>query len=183
MGGVNMFLSLRCVVTAFFVRPDLISAAKIGRSNPWADAQQRALSAPFTNFGLKSPFGTNELDPLFIIEVGERPLGYSRVFETKRLALNWLVTLVEKRDVYSYWHLGAPVGPFGAPEEYKSADQFVDRIAVHSERAFTARGAAEAALKRFQRHFDEPLYYWDRTARGTGILDEIKEAIATPGWK
>src|SRR5260370_12041862 len=159
------FVKLRYVVTAVFVRPDLISAAKIGRSNPWADAQQRELSAPFTNFGLKSPFGKNELDPLFIIEVGERPLGYSRVFETKRLALNWVVNLVERRDVYGYWRLSVPIGPFGTPEEYKSADQFVDRIAVHSERAFTARGAAEAALKSFQRHFYEPLCYWDRTAR------------------
>jgi hypothetical protein len=69
----------RFVVTAIFVRPDLISAAKIGRSNPWADAQKRELSAPFTNFGLKSPFGTNELDPLFMVEVGEQSLGYSRV--------------------------------------------------------------------------------------------------------
>lgn len=174
-----MFLNPKYVVTAIFVRPDLISAAKIGRSNPWTDAQRRALSAPFTNFGLKSPFSKKELDPLFIIEVGERPLGYSRVFETKRLALNWLLTLVEKRDVYSYWRHGAPVGPFGTPEEYKSADQFVDRIAVHSERAFTARGAAEAALRRFHKHFDEPLCYWDRTAHGTKIFDGVSKALAT----
>lgn len=118
-----------------------------------------------------------------MIEVGERPLGYSRVFETKRMALFWLAALVEKRDVHGYWHLGAPVGPFGAPEEYKNADQFADRIVVHSERAFTARGAAEAALKRFQRHLDEPLCYWDRTAHGIGVLDETKKALATLGWK
>jgi hypothetical protein len=161
----------------------LISVAKIGRSNPWADAQHQALSAPFTNFGLKSPFSKQESDPLFLIEVGERPLGYSRVFDTKRLALNWLVDLVEKRDIYAYWCLNAPIGPFGTREEYEAADQFADRIAIHSERAFTAKGAAEAALKKFQSHFDEPLCYWDSTARGMDVLDEVKRAIAPPGWK
>jgi hypothetical protein len=94
-----------------------------------------------------------------------------------------VVTLVERRDVYGYWHLSGPIGPFGTPEEYKGADQVVDRIAVHAERAFTARGAAEAALKSFQRHFDKPLCYWERTAHGMGILDEIKQGLATSGWK
>jgi hypothetical protein len=178
-----MFLSLKYVVTAIFAKADLISIAKVGRANPWADAQQKALSDPFANFDTKSPFDKKELDPLFIIEVGERPLGYSRVFETERLALNWLVTLVERGDVYSYWRLGVPVGPFGTPEEYRSADQFVDRIAIHSERAFTMRGAAQAALKSFQRHLDEPLCYWDRTDRGTATFDEIKKTLALPGRK
>ena len=79
-------MKLRCVVTAIFVRPDLKYVARIGRSNPWADAQKRELSAPFTNFGLKSPFGTKELEPLFMVEVGEQPLGYSRVLRLK----DWL---------------------------------------------------------------------------------------------
>jgi len=176
---VNMFMTPRYVVTALFVRSDLISAAKIGRSNPWADAQQRALSAPFTNFGLKSPFSKKEYDPLFMIEVGERSLGYSRVFETKRLALMWLLTLVEKQDVYGYWRNGAPVGPFGTPEEYKGADQFVDQIIVHCEKALTVRGAAEAALKRVQSHFDEPLCYWNRAVHGGKIFDGVSKALAT----
>jgi hypothetical protein len=97
------------------------------------------------------------------------------------MALNWVVDLVEKRDIYGFWRLNAPIGPFGTRDEYKSADQFVDRIAVHSERAFTARGASQAALKSFQRHFDEPLCYWDRTARGKGTLDEIKQALGRTG--
>src|SRR5262245_20251926 len=61
----------------------------------------------------------------------------------------------------------------------KAPDQFVDRIAIHSVTAFTARGAAGAALQRFQRLFDEPLFYWDRNA-GEEMIDEIDRALSIP---
>jgi hypothetical protein len=171
-------LKLRSVLTALFVRPDLLPAARIGRSNPWADALDQERSAPFTNFGLKSPFGKGELDPLFFVEAGDRPLGFSRVFETERLALNWFVRLVERRDVYGYWRQDLPVGPFGKPEEYKLADQAVQAITIHSCRAFTARGAAESALSSLKKHFDAPALSWNRSPQGDEVLANIKSFLS-----
>jgi hypothetical protein len=165
-------------LNAFFVRPDLLPAARIGRSNPWTEALNRERSAPFTNFGLKSPFEKGELDPLFFVEAGDRPLGFSRVFETERLALNWFVRLVERRDVYGYWRQDLPVGPFGKPEEYKQADQFVQAITIHSCRAFTARGAAENALDNLKKHFDVPTLSWRPSSEGDEVLANIKSFLS-----
>ena len=66
------------------------------------------------------------------------------------MAAGWFDRLVERRDVWGYWRANLPIGPMGTPEQYKSADQSVQRMGVFSVRAFTARGAVESAFERFR---------------------------------
>ena len=140
----------RFVVIAIFVRPDWLGSAKIGQAIPWSTVNHETPSAPFTNFGLKSPFLKREIDPLFMVEANGLPIGYARVFETQRMAEFWFEALVEKRSPLAYWCTDIPIGPRGSLEDYKSVAQFVRWISIISVRTFTSRGGAESALKNFQ---------------------------------
>ena len=142
---------MRFVVIAVFVRVDALPLAKVGRSNPWAAMQDAEFNSPFTSHGLKAPFPNQECNPLFYLEQRDLPIGYVRVFDDYRgMAESWFQRLIDREDVWAFWSKNMPVGPLGEPEQYKSADQFVEQVNLLPVRAFTARGAAKAALKGLQ---------------------------------
>ena len=123
------------VVISLFSNLDRLNEAQIGEENPWAEID---------------PLYDENSDRIFLVRAGKRCLGHVRVFEYVGAASLWATSMTIADNVWAYWDMGQPIGPFGEDEQYKRAKQGAERVITFDVRAKNQILAAENALKILQ---------------------------------
>jgi hypothetical protein len=116
--------------------------AQVGLKDP--NISRSRVDDLFESVGVDPPFGGKvEIDPMWYVMVGDRPVGYVRVFDEERWARKWFSELRDQTDIWACWYKGFPVLWMREPKPER-ANQFVSSMALCTVRAFTAHGAAKS---------------------------------------
>lgn len=122
----------RIVTLSFFSHLDKLSDSIIGEENPWADVD---------------PLYHSDSDPLYLIQAGHFYLGHARLFDYIGGAESWAKSMKDATNIWSYWDMGRPLGPFAEDEQYKHANRGAKKVATITVDATNFRVAASKALE------------------------------------
>ena len=136
---VRLFSTRYHVVVSIFQRPDVLAKAYLAEENPWGDMD---------------PLYSSTSDRIFMVAwngVVKFHVGHVRVCGTPRAAEIWFASMRDRTNVWAYWRLGFPLGPFAEDQMYREADGVVKKMATFVIDARDQRDAAKQALERLQR--------------------------------
>lgn len=172
-------MKLHFVVISLF-REQEARRAVVGPKDP--NISRHVLGETLGRWGIKVPGANREMDPMYYLVLGKRPIGYVRVFDDERWARNWFNGLRDKKNAWGFWRDGRPL-VWDEGSDLR-ANQFVTMMVICRIRAFTAHAAAE---KVWQGYMSGRLYhmelYLDPVAHppsGAGRPISTEDAVDKP---
>jgi hypothetical protein len=137
------------VVVSIFQQFDFINESYLGVENPWGD---------------RDPLYSKDGDRLFMVSVRDFYIGHVRVFDFDGRARMWFNSMRDKTNVWAYWRLGFPLGPFADDHMYKEADHTTPVVALFEVNEKGQEKAARSAFEKFRASPESAIEYYHASA-------------------